>query len=146
MATAIDTNVLIYAHHGQFPEHATARRFLEKFLAKPDPYYLSWQVCYEYIRLTTHHRILKKPLSFSEALADMSLYFSNSRCQILLETSEHLRTLEEIRNELPSSRGNFIHDLHYAALLKEHAVDTIITADMDFRKFGFLTVINPLGQ
>ena len=37
-----------------------------------------------------------------------------------------------------------MHDCHYAALLKEHAVKEIATADSDFKKFDFLKVINPI--
>ncbi|MBI2346815.1 MAG: hypothetical protein HYV03_08085 [Deltaproteobacteria bacterium] len=46
---------------------------------------------------------------------------------------------------LPSAKGNFVHDCHYAALLKEHAIDELATADADFKKFDFLKVLNPLA-
>lgn len=35
---------------------------------------------------------------------------------------------------------------HIAALLRQHGVDRIYTADSDFRKFAFLEVINPLSD
>jgi predicted nucleic acid-binding protein len=41
--------------------------------------------------------------------------------------------------ETPVS-GNMVHDLHIAALLREHGVDEIVTSDTDFHRFkGFRT-------
>ncbi|MBI2346814.1 MAG: VapC toxin family PIN domain ribonuclease, partial [Deltaproteobacteria bacterium] len=54
MALAVDTNIFIYAHFEEFAEHRATRTFLEGLLKRPDPYYLSWQVAYEYMRLVTH--------------------------------------------------------------------------------------------
>jgi predicted nucleic acid-binding protein len=44
---------------------------------------------------------------------------------------------------LPSARGNFLHDVRYAVLLREHGVRRICTADSDFKKFDFLDVMDP---
>jgi hypothetical protein len=41
-------------------------------------------------------------------------------------------------------RGNLVPDAHIATILRQHGVKRIYTADTDFRKFGFLKVINPL--
>lgn len=40
--------------------------------------------------------------------------------------------------------GNVVHDLHIAALMVEHGVTEIRTADTDFHQFEFLRVRNPL--
>lgn len=144
MASALDTNILIYAHMKDYPEHQQAYAFLQEFLGRSDPYYIGWQVCYEYIRLVTHPKVHRIPLTVREAIEDLRPYLCDPRCRILVETSEHLAVFETIMQTLPDAKGNFIHDCHYAALLKEHAVDQIVTADSDFRKFDFLKVINPL--
>lgn len=144
MATALDTNIFIYAHFSEFPEHRATRAFLETLLKKPDPFFLSWQVYYEYLRLVTHPQVLRIPLSIAEAAKDLHVYWKDPRCHLLVETDRHESTVTALLHELPSARGNFLHDCHYAALLKEHAVDTIVTVDTDFKKFDFLTVVNPL--
>ncbi len=144
MALALDTNILIYAHFDQYPEHAKSRDFLRGLLLRPDAFYLGWQVYYEYLRLATHPRLHKIPLTSKRAAEDMRVYLGDPRCRVLVETESHQRTIEEILKKLPSARGNFLHDCHYATLLKEHAVDTIVTADTDFKKFDFLKVVNPL--
>ena len=38
-----------------------------------------------------------------------------------------------------------VHDFHTAVLMREHGVATIYTRDVDFRRFGFLEVIDPLA-
>lgn len=144
MALALDTNIFIYAHIEQFPEHSLVRAFLDQLLQKPDPYYLSWQVCYEYVRVVTHSKILKRPLTALAAMSDLKPYLADPRCQILLETENHITIFGELLKNLPSARGNFIHDCHYATLLREHAITEIATTDSDFRKFNFLEVTNPL--
>jgi predicted nucleic acid-binding protein len=37
-------------------------------------------------------------------------------------------------------RGNLVPDAHVAALLRQHGVRRLCTADRDFRKFDFLEV------
>ncbi len=144
MAVALDTNIFIYVHFDQYPEHEKAKSFLRQLFSLPDPFYLSWQVYYEYIRIVTHPKIHRLPLTVAQAIEDMRCYLEDSRCQMLVETENHQKVVKELFKEVPKARGNFIHDCHYAALLKEHSVQEIVTADMDFKKFGFLKVINPL--
>jgi predicted nucleic acid-binding protein len=52
--------------------------------------------------------------------------------------------LDELAALHPRLRGNVVHDLHTAALMREHGVAEIRTADADFYQFPFLTVVNPL--
>lgn len=104
---------------------------------------LVWQVVYEYIRITTHPRVHARPLSFSRALGDLQPYLAHPRCHVLVHTPQHGQILEAIATEIPQARGNFVHDCHYAALLKEHGVRVLYSADTDFRKFRFLDVRDP---
>ncbi len=41
-------------------------------------------------------------------------------------------------------RGNLVPDTHLATLLHQHGITTLYTRDRDFRRFDFLTVIDPL--
>lgn len=146
MSLAIDTNVFIYAHFPEYKESAKVRSVLEKSLQSSDLFYLSWQVIYEYCRLVTHPKILQKPLSLKTAMADMRNYLNHPSCVVLRETETHLKTMQDLAQKLPSLKGNLIHDLHYATILKEHSVAQILTSDADFLKFQFLDVINPLVE
>ena len=40
--------------------------------------------------------------------------------------------------------GNIVHDLHIVALMTEHGIPEIRTADADFHRFRGLRVVNPL--
>lgn len=59
-------------------------------------------------------------------------------------TEKHLTVLSQIAKELPNLRGNVVHDMHTAVLMREHGINQICTMDSDFQRFPFLEVINPL--
>ena len=143
-SAALDTNILIYAHVSDYSEHPAVRTWLLEFLRQCEVFYITWQVVYEYVRIMTHPRILRHPLTVAQTLSDLTPYLEDSRCRFLQETDVHWAIVSELFKKLPSAKGNFIHDCHYAALLKEHAVETIVTADSDFLKFQFLEVVNPV--
>lgn len=141
---AVDTNILIYAHFDRYPQHRKARAFCERLLsATVDDWCLGWQVVYEYVRITTHPSIHNTPLTLEHALADLEPYLSADHGHVLTHTEQHRPVLEAVASAVPAARGNFIHDVHYAALLREHGVSRIYTADSDFQKFGFLDVVDP---
>jgi predicted nucleic acid-binding protein len=52
-----------------------------------------------------------------------------------------------MRQALTSARatGNLVHDAHIAALLLEHGVRELWTADRDFSRFPGLRVRHPFG-
>ncbi len=62
----------------------------------------------------------------------------------LLATRRHAAILEQTVAELPDVRGNQMHDLHTAVLMREHGVSRICTRDTGFHRFPFLTVVDPL--
>ena len=58
----------------------------------------------------------------------------------------HAAVLEQTLSELSDLRGNVMHDLHTAVLMREHGVSRICTLDSDFHRFPFLTVVDPLER
>ena len=48
--------------------------------------------------------------------------------------------------EHPDVRGNFAYDLHMLVLMPEHGVSRICTCHSGFRRFPFLTVVDPLHE
>ena len=63
---------------------------------------------------------------------------------LLLETERHPEVLTELTNLHPRLRGNILHNLLIASLMREHGASEIRTADTDFHQFPFLEVVNPL--
>lgn len=68
----------------------------------------------------------------------------SSSIRTCLSTPRHGTELARTLAELPNVRGNLLHDLHTAMLMREHGVSWICTCDTDFHQFPFLTVVDPL--
>ncbi len=65
---------------------------------------------------------------------------------MLVATPRHSTVLKQALSELPNLRGSVMHDLHTAVLMGENGIGRICTRDNDFRRFPFLTVLDPLGE
>jgi len=57
---------------------------------------------------------------------------------------DFLQVYREVTGAFPV-RGNLVPDAHLAALLRQHGVQRLYTADADFRKFTFLEVRDPFA-
>jgi len=139
----VDTNVLLAATIRQLPAHAECRAFAERLLGSSSPWCLSWVNIYEFLRVATHPRVFSRPLRWTDAVAAISPYMAHPRLEIIAETPEHLSVLERTAAEAGSVAGNFVHDCHIAALMREHDVRSIVTFDTHFRRFGHLEVVHP---
>lgn len=64
--------------------------------------------------------------------------------RVLSEDDGFLVMYREVTSRFPV-RGNLVPDAHLAALLFQHGVRKIYTADSDFNKFEFLEVKNPFS-
>jgi predicted nucleic acid-binding protein len=63
---------------------------------------------------------------------------------VLRPTDLHAAALASTVAELAELRGNLMHDLHTAVLMREHGESRICTRDSDFHRFPFLSVVDPL--
>jgi uncharacterized protein len=141
----VDTNLLVYAAIKECPEHAVVRPLLERWRSGPELCFLAWPIVYEFLRVTTHRRVFRDPLTLREAWSFIDALRAGSRVSVVAETERHSETLRELVAEFPRVGGNLVHDLHVAALMKENGVSEIRTADADFHQFSFLRVVNPLA-
>jgi predicted nucleic acid-binding protein len=57
----VDTNVVLYAadHDSEF--HLPCRRLLERLRGESAPVFLTWSICYEFLRVCTHPRGSRNP-------------------------------------------------------------------------------------
>lgn len=143
MSYSIDVNLLLYATDRLSPHHPAAIRFMQARSADPEICCLAWPVLMAYVRLTTHPRVFAHPLSPAEALNNLHALLDLPQVRVLSETDGFLETYQTATEGL-SVRGNLVPDAHLAALLRQHEVATLYTADADFRRFHFLKVRNPL--
>lgn len=139
-----DTNVLVYAVDEDSPFHAPCRARVLSARDVPSSALLTWNVCYEFLRVTTHPRGPMSPWTPKEAWEFLAALFTSPGFGLLVATSRHGTELARTLAELPNIRGNLLHDLHTAVLMREHGVSRICTRDTDFHLFPFLTVVDPL--
>lgn len=143
MIPFVDANAWLYLANPQSPFHAKVGKALAEILSGRRAFAVSWQVFYEFMRCATDPRVYENPVPWKEAFGFISRVFGSMNARVLTEGTSHTEALEHVMGEAGFSRGHFIHDCHIAALLYENSIDRIITADHDFRRFSFLTVIDP---
>ena len=140
-----DTNVLVYAANKQSEFHLPCRRRLDAARRDPSPAFLTWSICYEFLRVTTHPHTLQSPWRPRDACRFIADLLASPGFDLLVATPRHATVLAQTVAELLDLRGNVMHDLHTAVLMREHGISQICTRDADFRRFPFLTMIDPLG-
>ena len=140
-----DTNVLIYAADEDSEFYLPCFNFLEESRHSSTRAFLIWGICYEFLRVTIHPTFLGEPMSLREAWQLLEDLINAYGFSILEPTEHHAAILSEILKELPDIRGNIAHDVHTTVLMREHGVTQICTHDADFRRFPFLTVIDPVN-
>ena len=139
----VDTNILLYAVNPDSTDHETARTSLESWRAQERPWFLTWGIAYEFLRVSTHPSVFPQPLGLAEAHEWLRVLLATPRVDVLVETERHGEVLSELVAAHPRLKGNLLHDFHTAAVMREHGVTEIRTADSDFRQFDFLNVVNP---
>ncbi|MBI2336333.1 MAG: PIN domain-containing protein [Deltaproteobacteria bacterium] len=145
MKAFIDTNLFVYATYSSFPEHSKAKDFLKNCLQENDLWYFSWGVIYEYLRVVTHPQLFKgQTLTLEAALQNVVFFSSAPNITILAETEDHLTYLRDLSKWNFRLVGNLIHDAHHVALMREHDISIIYTADSDLHRFPKIKVVNPL--
>ena len=107
--------------------------------------FLTWNIYYEFLRVTTHGRASANPWAPAESWSFLEALLASPGFDLLTATARHGLVLTQTLKELPDVRGNLFHDLHTAVVMREHGVSQICTHDADFHRFPFLTVVDPVG-
>lgn len=139
-----DTNVLLYAADQDSEHHQLCRRRIEDARGSPSPAFLTWNICYEFLRASTHRWVFRSPWTPAAARGFIAELVGSPGIAMLLPTRRHAAVLEQTVGELPDIRGNQMYDLQTAVLMREHGVSRICTRDTGFHRFPFLTVVDPL--
>ena len=142
----IDTNILVYAANQNSQYHSACRRIIDQRLHMPDPTFLTWGICYEFLRVTTHRGPFPHRIDAVDALRFLSSLLSQPSFTVLTATNRHFDLLSLTLTEFPEVSGNLMLDLHTAVLMRENGIREICTRDTDFYRFPFVTVIDPLRQ
>ena len=140
----LDANVLVYAADRSSDQHETASSFLTDALNGDARVGLPWQTLGAYLRLLTHPRITRNPLSPADAWRDVDSWLAADVAWI----PETGRRTTQILGQLITRygcTGNLVTDAQLAALAIEHGVP-LISADSDFARFPEVVWTNPFGR
>jgi hypothetical protein len=140
----VDTNVLVYAADEDSPYHTACLGWLEHRRSRADAWYTTWPILYEFLRVTTHPRVMRRPWNIPEAWQFVTTLLVSPGLDVLAATQRHAEVAGQVIVELPHLSGNLLHDAHTAILMREHGIRQICTRDTDFHRFPFLEVIDPL--
>ena len=136
----VDTNILLHAVNESAGPHARCRELIEKWRSQPTAWHVTWSILYEFVRVSTHARVFPKPLRAAAAWSFVEALLESPGLIPLVETDRHAEVAAAVMREHPVIAGNLVHDAHTAILMREHGVTRIVTLDMDFHHFSFVTV------
>lgn len=139
----VDTNVLLYAVNGAAPEHRRCRALVEAWRKDASPWFLTWGILYEFLRVSTHPRVFPSPLTSAQSWSFVSALLAGS-AHMLLPTERHPQVAAAVIDATPAVRGNLFHDLETVVLMREHGISAIYTRDTDLHRFRGIRVIDPL--
>ena len=105
----VDTNILLYAVNSDTPEHRRCRAFLGERRLSPLPWYLTWSIVYEFLRVATHRRVLPRPLSVEQGWQFIAALLAAPGLSVLVPTSRHVPLAAETFAEHPELCGNLLH-------------------------------------
>lgn len=142
----LDTNVLVYAADEESPYHATCRRLVEDACRGFSAWYLTWGICYEFLRITTHPRVFRRPWSADQAWSFVDAVLGSPALGMLVPTERHAAVVRALIGEAPHLAGNVFHDAETAALMREHGIRRIYTRDTDFHRFPFVEPVDPMAS
>lgn len=141
--TLVDANVLLYAYDGGNPQHERARVWWEKTLSEPYPVRLAWITIVAFIRIGTHPRIFRGPMTVEESVRHVSTWMARPMFGVLEPGGGHWEIYSRLLARSQAG-ANLAPDAHLAALALEHGA-TLYTTDRDFARFEGLKFENPLA-
>ncbi len=142
----VDTNVLVHAVHEESPFHRACLASVEAWRRQPSAWYVTWGIVYEFLRVVTHRKVLRRPYGITDAWRFVDALLASPGLGILVQTDRHASVLGATLAELPHLGGSVMHDAHTAILMREHGIRRVYTRDTHFHRFPFLEPVDPLAD
>lgn len=140
---AVDTNILVYAHRQEVPQHPAAKNLLRDLASGQTRWAIPWPCCYEFFGIVTHRRIWKEAASTpQQAWAQLEAWAGSPALSLLGESGDFMPVLKKYTLR-PRVSGPVVHDARVAAICAAHGVEELLTADRDFSLFPELRIRNP---
>ena len=144
MKGGVDTNILVYAHRQDDPNHPPSLQNVTALAEGASPWAIPWPCIHEFLAVVTQPAVMRRPSPYDRAIADIEAILSSPTLMLIGETDGHWSILREL---LATSRpiGRAVHDAKIAAICLQHGVTEFWTAYHGFSRFAGLRVINPLA-
>jgi toxin-antitoxin system PIN domain toxin len=139
---AVDTNILVYAHREETPEHVRALGALRTLDEAGHSWGVPWACIHEFFAVVTHARVYDRPSTVQEALTAIDDLLGMGAL-LLSESSRHRAVLGRLCQQ-SDVVGPRVHDARIASICIGHGVSELWTADRDFSRFPELKTRNPL--
>jgi hypothetical protein len=138
--TAVDTNVLVYAHREEFPQHRKASARLIELAEGTARWAIPVFCLGEFLRVTTHPRLLAPPFSIPEACEALTRVLRSPSLRVLTPGDRFWPLLVQAVSEADAI-GNVVFDAQVVAVCREAGVSALLTEDRDFDRFRGLRTI-----
>jgi uncharacterized protein len=138
----VDTNVLVYAHRKDLPEHAAYRSLLERLANDDEPLGIPDLVLSGFVRIMTNRRIFAEPTSPDEAWSAVDALGAGPAAMRLRVGERHWDLFMKLATDI-NARGNDISDAYLAAYALENNA-TWLSADRGFARFKRLRWVHPM--
>jgi uncharacterized protein len=137
-----DVNLLIFAHNHAAPHHHSAKEWLENLIRSGKPVGLPWIIISGFIRISTHPKLLKEPVTVEQAIGITRSWLANNNVRIL-EPGSRFQELFFTSLKNLGTAGNLTTDAYLAAITIEYQAE-LHSCDSDFHRFPGLRWKNPL--
>ncbi|MFN0137934.1 MAG: type II toxin-antitoxin system VapC family toxin [Phycisphaerae bacterium] len=141
--TAVDTNILVYAHRRDSVWHAPAVEVIRELAEGAEPWMIPWPCVHEFLAVVTHPRVYKPASTMNEATRQVDIWMRSPSLMICGESDTHWSVLCAALRQ-GKVAGPQVHDARIAALCQSLQVTELLSADRDFSRFAGLIVRNPL--
>ena len=136
---AVDTNILVYAHREELPQHSDARARVTGLAESDTPWGIPVFCIGEFVRVITHPKLFDPPYTSDEACEAVDRLLESPSLRILFPGAGYVSLFREAVREA-NAIGNLVFDAQIVAVCRESGVSSLITEDRDFARFhGFKT-------
>jgi toxin-antitoxin system PIN domain toxin len=143
-APLVDANLLLWAHHRQFPMHEASRAWWGHVLSEQALVGIPWPSILAFVRISTHPRALERPLDTGAAWTTVETWLDRPNVWIPTPTDRHRAILGPLLRA-GRATGNHVPDTHLAALAIEWGLE-LLSADRDFARYPGLRWKDPLAS
>jgi toxin-antitoxin system PIN domain toxin len=139
----VDANIIVYAHVRGFPQHESARAWLDAQLNGNSPVGLPWHSLLAFLRIVTNPRVFQSPETMADAWKQVEEWLDCDPVWVPEATERHREVLGALLAG-PGMQANLVPDAHLASLAIEHGL-MLCSTDGDFARFPSLRWQNPLS-